>query len=53
MYEDWELTAQHSDVLIRAGDISAAIRAADDAQWELDDELNFNEPFDPFADDAE
>ena len=54
MYEDWELTAQQGDAPIRAGDISAAIRAADDANWELDqDEIRFDEPFDPFADDAE
>ncbi len=50
---EWMLTQQHTDSLIRAGVISAAIRAADDADWELDEALNFNEPFDPFADDPE
>jgi hypothetical protein len=53
MHEDWELSAQHVDSLVRAGDTNAAIRAVDDADWDLDDELNFNEPFDPYADDPE
>ena len=53
MYDKWELTRQHSDILVKAGDISAAIRAADDADWELEGEITFNEPFDPFADDPE
>lgn len=56
---DWESTQQYeetlSDTLIRTGDFSAALLAADadDADWELTEGLNFNEPFDPFADDPE
>ena len=56
---DWQLTSQHADVLVRAGDISAVLRAADEADeadngdWELYDDLNFNVPFDPYADDPE
>lgn len=50
---DWELTQHHTDLQVKAGDINAVIRAADDADWELDDEISFNEPFDPFADDPE
>lgn len=54
MYEDWEVTAQHREILFRASAISAAIRAADDANWDLDDnEIDFNPPFDPLADDVE
>jgi hypothetical protein len=54
MYEDWQLTAEQSNILVRAGDISAVLRAADDADWDLDDhEIKFNERFDPFADDPE
>lgn len=53
MYDDWQMTQQHSDTLVRAGDISAALRAAEDADWELDDELPRAEAFDPFADDPE
>lgn len=55
MYDDWEMATHNGDGAIRAGAISAAIRAADDANWELDEALNegldFNEPFDPYADD--
>lgn len=47
------LEQQYTDSLIRSGLVSAALRAADDSDWELDDALNFNEPFDPFADDPE
>ena len=36
MYDDWQMTHLHSDILIRAGDISAAIRAAEEAQWDMD-----------------
>jgi hypothetical protein len=50
---EWILHQQYTGGMIGAGVISAAIRAADDADWELDDALNFNEPFDPFADDPE
>ena len=55
---DWQLTSQHADVLVRAGDISAVVRAADDADeadgdWDRYDTLNFNAPFDPYADDPE
>ena len=56
---DWQLTSQHAGVLVHAGDISAVLRAADDADeadngdWELYDDLNFNVPFDPYADDPE
>ena len=54
MYDDWQLTYQHSDILVRAGDISAAQRAADNADWDLNDsDIQFNERFDPFADDPE
>ena len=54
MYDDWQLTSEHSNILTRAGDISAVLRAADNSDWELDDnEINFNERFDPFADDPE
>ncbi len=59
MFDDWQLSAQHAEVLIKAGDISAAIRHADDAHdthdtnWELNDDLPALEPFDPFADDPE
>ncbi len=53
MYDDWQMTQQHSDILMRAGDISAALRAAEDAGWELDDEHQGAEAFDPFADDPE
>lgn len=53
MFDDWQLTPQHEELLIRAGDISAAIRAADDADWDLNEDLTFSEPFDPFADDPE
>ena len=56
MFNDWQLTSQHADILVRAGDISAVLRAAentDDGNWELDDDLNFNVPFDPYADDPE
>ena len=56
MFDDWQLSAQHEEVLIKAGDISAAIRHADDAHdtdWELNDDLPALEPFDPFADDPE
>lgn len=60
---DWEQTQRYetfsdrlNDTLIRTGDITAAFHAAagaDDADWELTEGLNFNEPFDPFADDPE
>jgi len=54
MYDDWQMTSQHSDILVRAGDISAALRAADNDDWDLDDrDIQFNERFDPFADDPE
>jgi hypothetical protein len=56
MHDDWQLSAQQQDILTRANDISAAIRAADDAddgEWELNDDITFREPFDPFADDPE
>lgn len=53
MYDDWHLTLPHSDILIRAGDISAAIRAAEDAEWDIEDGISMSEPFDPFADDPE
>ncbi len=53
MYDDWQMTQQHSDILVRAGDISAVLRAAEDAEWELDDALPMTEPLDPFADDPE
>ena len=54
MYDDWQITSQHSDILVRAGDISSVLRSADNADWDLDDsEINFNERFDPFADDPE
>ena len=53
MYKDWQLSAQQEEILIRAGGISAAIRNADDADWELDDDLPAMELFDPFADDPE
>lgn len=53
MVNDWDMTQEHSSILVRAGDISAVLRAADDADWNLDEEINFNEPFDPFADDPE
>ncbi len=51
MYDDWQLTRPHSDILIRAGAISAAIRAAEDAEWNFEDSISKTEPFDPFADD--
>lgn len=53
---EWQFTTQHADVLVRAGDISAVLRAADqadDGDWALYDDLNFNVPFDPHADDPE
>ena len=53
MYDNWQMTRQHTDILMRAGDINAALRAADDADWQLDDDLSLTEPFDPFADDPE
>jgi len=56
MFDDWQLSPQHVELIIKAGDISAAIRdAADanDADWELNDDLSTLEPFDPFADDPE
>lgn len=53
MVNDWELTQQNSEYQVRASDISAVLRAADDAEWDVDEDLNFNEPFDPFADDPE
>ena len=54
MCDVWQLTCQHSDILVRAGDNSAALRAADNADWDLNDsDIQFNERFDPFADDPE
>lgn len=53
MYENWEHTQPYTHRLTGAADISAVLRAVDDAEWELDEELQFNEPFDPFADDPE
>lgn len=56
MYDEWQLSAQQQDILVRANDISAAIRAADDADdadWELNEDITFRERFDPFADDPE
>lgn len=53
MVIDWQLSPQQEDILIKAGDISAAIRRADDADWELNDDYHALEPFDPFADDSE
>lgn len=53
MYENWEHTQQYTNRLMGAGDISALLRAVDDADWDLNEELHFNEPFDPFADDPE
>ncbi len=53
MYDDWQFSPQHEEILIKAGDISAAIRSADDADWKLDDDVLAKEPFDPFADDPE
>lgn len=53
MRDDWQLSPQHDEIQVKAGDISAAIRSADDADWELDDDLPAAEPFDPFADDPE
>ena len=53
MYSEWKLTPQYQDILARAGDISAAIRAADNADWDLDEEIPTLAPFDPFADDPE
>jgi hypothetical protein len=53
MSDDWQLSPQHEEILIKAGDISAAIRNADDAGWDLNDDLSMTEPFDPFADDPE
>lgn len=56
MFDDWQLSPQHEEVLIKAGDISVAIRGADDAydaNWELNDDLSTLEPYDPFADDPE
>ena len=53
MYDDWQLSPQHEEILIKAGDISAAIRNVDDADWALNDEIPTLEPFDPFADDPE
>ena len=52
---DWQLTSQHAGVLVRAGYLSAVLCAADEADgdWELYDDLNFNVPFDPYADDPE
>ena len=56
---DWQLTSQHAGVLVRAGDLSAVLHAADEADeadngdWERYDDLNFNAPFDPYADDLE
>ena len=55
---DWQLTSQHAGVLVHAVDLSAVLRAADEADeadgdWELYDDLNFNVPFDPHADDPE
>ena len=52
---DWQLTSQHVGVLVHAVDLSAVLRAADEADgdWELYDDLNFNVPFDPYADDPE
>ena len=53
MRDDWQVFPLQEDALIKARDISAAIRSADDAGWELDDDLPATEPFDPFADDPE
>ena len=53
MVDDWQLSPQQEEIFIKAGDISAAIRNADDADWELDEDLPVIEPFDPFADDPE
>ncbi len=53
MIIDWEFSPQQEEILIKAGDISAAIRNADDADWELNDDFPVMEPFDPFADDPE
>ena len=53
MVDDWQLSPQQEEILIKAGDISAAIRNADDADWELNEDLPVIEPFDPFADDPE
>ena len=56
---DWQLTSQHADVLVHAGDLSAVLRATDEAgeadngDWDRYDQLNFNAPFDPYADDPE
>ncbi len=53
MYDDWQLSPQREDILIQERDISAAIRNADDADWELNGDLPALEPFDPLADDPE
>ena len=53
MYGDWQYAPQQEETPINAGDISAAIRGAEDAEWELDEDLHATEPFDPFADDPE
>lgn len=56
MYEDWDWGAQPRRSLTRAADISAVLRAADDADAandDFDDELDFNQPFDPHADESE
>ncbi len=56
MFDDWQLSPQHEEILIKAGDFSAAIRDADNANsadWELGDDPPTLEPFDPFADDPE
>ena len=53
MYNDWQLSPQQEEILIKAGDISAAIRSAGDADGELNDDLPAMAPFDPFADDPE
>jgi len=53
MVIDWQFSAQQEDILIKAGDITAAIRRADDAYWELNDDYPALEPFDPFADESE
>jgi hypothetical protein len=53
MHDDWDMNLADGDALARTREMHAAIRAADDADWELDEALSFNEPFDPYADDPE